>query len=151
METRDFIEHNGERVYVIKFEELISNVFYMLNCSDVFIDSITSDLFDEYIKYTKAKFKQHGIEAFCEAGFWGHTEMERNGIFTTYKNDPKSDHYDGFKMLKHLSPEEYKEKYQNHPQECSDILINEEIQELIVSRFNSRHPYTRVQIPKQNS
>lgn len=88
MEHRDFEkEANGQRGYYISFEELIGNLFYILNCTDTFIDEFTFDLFDQYLKYTKEKFKEKIIKIRSYTTFFDWRDIIEHGVFAPFQND----------------------------------------------------------------
>ena len=138
MKTKKSDYSDDKQSYYIKFEELIGIVFSILNCTDEVIDKMPFDIFNEYIKCTKIKFEENMIKIESSVSYFDWREIEEHGIFTPYQNDFQSHHYDGMRMLKHLSQKELEEKYKQHPKECLAILTDEDITNHIIQCYNSR-------------
>ncbi len=137
MKTRDYdYLEDDTRSYYIKFEELIGNVFSILNCTDDFIDDMSFAVFDKYLEYTKAKFIENNIRIVSFVSFFDWEEINEHGIFEPYTNDPESNHYDSIKMLRPLSQEEFTEKFKQHPEEYLAILTDETISNQIIKYHN---------------
>ena len=130
------MEEKEIEVYCIKIEDFIGNMFCILNSTDVKINKVPLNLFNSYVEMVKEKSKEMDILMESITNGIDYESMIKQGIFIPKMKDTSSKCYDEIVMLKELSPEEYKERYQQHPKEILAILEDESIQERIISEYN---------------
>lgn len=130
------MEEKEIEVYCIKIEDFIGNIFCILNSTDVKVYKIPLNLFNSYVEMVKEKSKEMDILIESITNGIDYESMIKQGIFIPKMKDISSKCYDEIAMLKELSPEEYKERYQQHPKNILDILNDQNIQKSIISEYN---------------
>lgn len=142
METRELEVIGKDKYrYFVYYEELISNIFYMLNCAGIEAYDIKMDLFEIYRQYTKKVFNENNIRIASFVSCADYNSISEHGYFVFYKDDSKSKYISGVKLIKPFSKEEFENKFQPHPEICLNLFINNDISEILVEKYKHMNWY----------